>query len=144
MQGSTRGGGAEIRTTHRFEKDFIETEWHVGGASGKTVEVLFPSWGSARISAVTRSGERRPVSRNMALSDIAWFHVESERTGYVVAIRKGASGATATTPRPGAQSSAPRPGPTLTIKVKATTIVARLAPARTAEEARAVATRLLG
>jgi hypothetical protein len=79
----------------------------------------------------------------MALSDVAWFHVESERTGYVVAIRKGASGATASAARPDAQSSAPRPGPTLTIKVRATTITARLAPARTAEEARTVATRLL-
>ena len=99
VQGTTRAGGTEIRTTHRFEKDFIETEWHVGGASGKTVEVLFPSWGSARISAVTRVGRAPPGARGgMALSDIAWFHVESERTGYVVAIRKGASGATATTP----------------------------------------------
>jgi hypothetical protein len=144
VQGRTRTGGISIRTTHRFEADFIETEWRVEGASSKTVEVIFPSWGSgARVTAVSKAGDRRPVSRATALSDIAWFHVESEHTGYVVAIRQGASGASASARRPGAQSSAPRPGPTLTLKVKATTITARLAPAGTTEEARAIATRLL-
>ena len=116
----------------------------MGGAGGRTVEVLFPSWGSgARITAVSKAGKRRPVTRATALSDIAWFHVESERTGYVVALRKGASRRDRLGRSPRRPVLRSLPGPTLTIKVKATTITARLAPARTAEEARAVASRLL-
>jgi hypothetical protein len=143
VQGTTRRGSVEIRTTHRFEAEFIETEWRVIGASRKAVEVLFPSWGNARVSAVTKAGERRSVTRGLALSDSGRFHIQSEHTGYVVAIRRGASGAKASTSRPDAQSSAPRPGPTLAIKVRATTVTARLAPARIAEAARTIATRLL-
>ena len=124
--------------------DHIETEWHVTGAGSRAVEVLFPSWGgAARVTAVLKNGERRAVTRAIALSDVAWFHVESEHSGYAVAIRRGAAGASALTRRPGAQSSAPTPGPTLAIRVKATTVVARIAPARSAEEARAVAARII-
>jgi hypothetical protein len=78
----------------------------------------------------------------MRLSNVDHFHVESEHSGYVVTLRSGASGATAHAKRPGEQSSAPKPGPTLTVRVKATTIVARIAPAKTVDEARALAKAL--
>jgi hypothetical protein len=142
-QGSTSRGGIEIRTTHTFKAAFIETEWRVSGAKGKQIEVLFPSWGKgARVTAVMKSGARKPVTNGMALSNVDHFHVESEHTGYVVTLRSGASGAKALTRRPGAQSSAPNPGPTLTLQVKATTVVARLAPAKNATEARSLAASL--
>ena len=51
----------------------------------------------------------------MSLSDVAWFHIESERSGYVVVVDGGKS---ATVPRPSRQSSAPKPGPTLTIRAR--------------------------
>ena len=142
VQGTSARGGVEIRTTHTFKADYIETEWRVAGAKGKQVEVLFPSWGKAKVSAVMGSGARKPVTNGMALSGVDHFHVESEHSGYVVTLRRGASGATALTRRPSAQSSAPKPGPTLTVRVKATTITARIAPVKNADEARAVAARL--
>src|SRR3954452_11886581 len=127
---------------HRFTSNFIETEWRVSGAGGKTIDALFPSWGAnARVTAVNARGERRGVMRNMSLSDVAWFHVESERSGYVVVVDGGKS---ATVPRPGKQTSAPNPGPTLTIRARGTTIKAKIAPARTPEEARAIAIQLIG
>ena len=139
VQGATARGGIEIRTTHTFKAAYIETEWRVSGAKGKQIEVLFPSWGKAKVTAVMSSGARKPVTNGMALSNVDHFHVESEHSGYVVMLRKGAAGAKALTRRPSAQSSAPNPGPTLTLQVKATTVTARIAPAKTAEEARALA-----
>ena len=118
-------------------------EWRVTGAKGKQIEVLFPSWGTgAKVTAVMKSGARKAVNNGMALSNVDHFHVESEHSGYVVTLRQGAAGAKALTRRPEAQSSAPKPGPTLTLRVKATTVVARLAPAKNADEARAVAAAL--
>ena len=140
IAGSVSKGSLSIRTEHRFEASFIETEWRVGGA--RRFEVLFPSWGAgARVSAVLGSGERRSMSRGVPLEDVAWFHVESERTGYVVVVRRGSG--TASVAAVAAQSSAPHPGPTLTLRLlDSSVVVARVAPAGSAEEARAVAGRL--
>ena len=137
-----RAAGSRSAPRTRFKAAYIETEWRVSGAKGKQIEVLFPSWGKAKVTAVMSSGARKPVTNGMALSNIDHFHVESEHSGYVVMLRKGASGAKALTRRPSAQSSAPNPGPTLTLQVKATTVTARIAPAKTADEARALAARL--
>ena len=141
VAGSVSKGGTSIRTEHRFESAFIETEWRVSGASSKTVEVIFPSWGAgARVTAVGKDGSRRSVSSAVSLDKVAWFHVESEHTGYVVVLRRGEG--TASTKAVASQSSAPHPGPTLTVRTKSTVIVARLAPAKSAEEARTVADAL--
>ncbi|HWK25316.1 MAG TPA: hypothetical protein VNS09_02065 [Solirubrobacter sp.] len=140
VRGVARANGITITTTHRFTPAFVETSWRVTGAGSRAIEVLFPSWGGeARVSAVLRSGERRPVTGGRALADVAWFHVESERSGYVVVVSGGESAATS---RPDSQASAPHPGPTLAIRARGTKVVARIAPARTAEAARAVAVRL--
>ena len=142
VRGTARANGISIQTTHRFAATFIETEWRVNGANGKVIEALFPSWGAnARVTAVNRRGERRGITRNMSLSDVAWFHVESERSGYVVVVDGGKS---ATVPRPSRQSSAPKPGPTLTIRARGTKVTAKIAPAATPEEARAIADQLIG
>ncbi|WP_270042896.1 hypothetical protein [Solirubrobacter ginsenosidimutans] len=142
VRGTARANGIAIQTTHRFEATFIETEWRVTGAGGKVIEAIFPSWGSrAKVTAVNRRGERRAVTDGMSLRDVDWFHVESEQTGYVVVVEGGKS---ATKPRPSKQSSAPKPGPTLTIRASGTTIKARIAPAKTVDEARAIAVQLVG
>jgi hypothetical protein len=140
VRGTKTENGVSIRTTHRFTATYVETEWHVSGAGGKVIEALFPSWGSnARVTAVNAAGERRAVTRSTSLADVAWFHVESEHSGYVVIVDGGRS---ATTSRPGNQTSAPKPGPTLAVRAKGSTITARIAIARTPEEARATAARL--
>jgi len=141
VAGKVSKNGMTIRTEHRFTASYIETEWRLSGTSGKTVQMLFPSWGaSARISAVAADGSRKAVGGNVKLDDVAWFHVESEQTGYVVVIRRGAG--SASTAKVASQSSAPHPGPTLAVKTTSTAVVARIAPAKNAEEARAVAQRL--
>ena len=76
-----------------------------------------------------------------SVADVAWFHVESERSGYVVVVDGGKS---ASASRPSKQSSAPKPGPTLAVRAKGTTITAKIAPARTPEEARTIAATLFG
>ncbi len=60
----------------------------------------------------------------------------------MAAIVRGGSGATTVRRKVAPQSSDPHPGPTLAVRVKATTITARIAPARTADEARAIAAKL--
>jgi hypothetical protein len=142
VQGAVESDGMSITTTHVFNSSYIETEWRTSGVGGsRTVEVLFPSWGAAaKVTAVLRSGERRSVGKHLRMDDVAWFHIESEHTGYVVVVRRG--GAAASVAAVAAQSSAPHPGPTLSVEASASVIVARIAPARTAEEAQAVAARL--
>src|SRR4051794_4540689 len=141
VAGKVSKGSLSIRTEHRFESDFVETEWRVSGSGDRRCEVLFPSWGAgARVSAVGADGARRSVAGSVSLDDADWFHVESQYTGYVVKIRRGTGRASLLAVA--AQSSAPHPGPTLTVRMDSSTVVARIAPARTAEEARAVAQRL--
>ena len=63
-RGKTSRSGIDITTTHTFRATYIETAWHVDGASGKSVEVLFPSWGKgARVWAVSASGERTALQQ---------------------------------------------------------------------------------
>jgi hypothetical protein len=144
VRGKVTQGSISIQTTHTFRASFIETAWDVDGAAGKSVEVLFPSWGKgARVSAVTSSGERQRVSGSVSLDGVDYFHVESEHSGYVVVIRSGAAKARAVTRAVAAQSSAPDPGPTLTVRARSDRVVARVAPVRNAEEARTVAGRLV-
>ncbi|MDA0137727.1 hypothetical protein OJ962_09475 [Solirubrobacter sp. CPCC 204708] len=144
VRGKVERNGITITTTHRFAASYIETAWDVDGASGKRVEVVFPSWGSkATVSAVDRSGARRAVTGTLSLDDIEWFHIESEHSGYVVVIRSGATKATASTRAVAAQSSAPNPGPTLAVRASGSSIVARVAPAPTAAQAESIAARLV-
>jgi hypothetical protein len=141
VAGKVARHGMSIRTEHRFQSSFIETEWTVSGVGDRRCEVLFPSWGAkARVSAVAADGSRRSVAGSVALDDADWFHVESQYTGYVVKIRRGKGRASSNAVA--AQASAPHPGPTLTVRMDSSVLVARIAPARTAEEARAVARRL--
>ena len=143
VRGTARANGISIQTTHRFEATFIETQWRVSGASGKAVEALFPSWGaSAKVSAVNAAGERRAVAAAGSRSPTS--------PGFTSRASGPATSSWSTAARarprsaPSAQSSAPKPGPTLTIRARGTKVTARIAPARTVDEARAIAARLVG
>jgi hypothetical protein len=141
--GVVRSAGLVARTRHRFRAGFIETRWTVRGArDGDTVEVLFPSWGGrhARVVAVGVDGSRTVLGRR-ALTGVAYLHVQSARSGYVVVVRRPA-GVRARTRRARRQSSAPHPGPTLALRPAGARLAVRLAPARGATEAEAVAARL--
>jgi len=74
---------------------------------------------------------------------VSYFHVESEHSGYVVVIRGGAAKATAAARAVAAQSSAPDPGPTLAVRARGSSVVARVAVVRSVDEARAMAQRLV-
>lgn len=144
VRGKVTRGQIAITTTHTFRSSYIETAWKVEGAGGKAVEVLFPSWGKgARVWAVNGAGERTAVRGTTSLDGVEYFHVESEHSGYVVVISSGAAKATAVSRAVASQSSAPDPGPTLTVRAKGSSVTARVAPVRSAEEARAVAGRLV-
>jgi hypothetical protein len=147
-RGSVTRGGIRLTTTHRFTATFVETEWDVAGAGGggHTTDVLFPSWGAgARAWAVSAGGARRALG-TAKLADVAWLHVESELSGYVVVPVAGRAGATARTQHVATQTSAPKAGPTLAIRLPhgTTKFSARIAPARSVEEARTVAEALRG
>ena len=112
VQGTSTRGGIEIRTTHTFKADLHRDRVARDRREGQAGRGAVPELGRRRkVTAVMKSGARKPVTNGMALSNVDHFHVESEHSGYVVTLRSGASGATALTRRPSAQSSAPKPGP---------------------------------
>jgi hypothetical protein len=137
--GTVRAAGIVARTRHRFRARFIETSWRVRGAA-HTIDALFPSWGRrrTRIVAVREDGGRVVLGRR-PYADIAYLHVMSARSGYVVVPSRRVSARTLRTRR---QSSAPLPGPTLALRPTGRRLAVRLAPARGAAEAAAVAARL--
>ena len=139
-RGRSSTGGISIRTEHRFDvglhRDRVARERR---DSSKTVEVLFPSWGAgARVTAVGTDGSRRSVSGGVVAGrrrvvprrvrahglrrrDPPWRRHRLVGSGRLTVLR------------------AP-PGPTLTVELESV-MVARIAPARTAEEARTWRTR---
>jgi hypothetical protein len=152
--GTRRANGLAARSSHRFAAAFIESTWTLRRLAGQrrlTVDVLFPSTGRevARVTAFLRGGGSELVgARRLALRRVAYLHVESRYGGYVVVPRRVPAGATAHLLATRPQSSAPDPGPTLALQIarrerlSQTALGVRLAPARDAEHAAAVASRL--
>jgi hypothetical protein len=142
-RGHVTGDGVTITSTHNFRADYIESDWTVAGLGSRTMEVLFPSWGSgATVYLNSASGGRRRVRGSVGFAPGDWFHVQSQYTGYVVVPLREKGKASLT--HVSSQSSDPRPGPTLTVRPSDATFAARYAPARDATEARSVASRLIG
>jgi hypothetical protein len=153
--GRAAGRHAAVTARHRFTPAYVETTWTVErrGRSRRrlTVEALFPTWGgSARIEAVRGDGTVVPVTAGggaVSLEGVDHLHLAGERGGYVV-VCPGAGALRARAMRVGRQPSAPRPGPTLALELargagfRRASLVARIAPAASAEEAREVARRL--
>jgi hypothetical protein len=139
--GVVQRGGVVLRTRHRFTRGFVETAWRlhrVAGRARHTVDVLFPSTGgrAAGVTAVLRDGSVVAVgTRRRRLAGIAYLHVRSRRSSYVLVPRSRPAGATVHLLRPRAQSSAPEPGPTLAVQLaresraRRASFRARLAPA---------------
>ena len=93
---------------------------------------------------VTRPATRATYHRSCRGGDAAWFHVESERSGYVVQPLDRVKGATAALILPRRQPSAPDPGPTLSIRLtgrlrreRPVRFSARIVVAASLEEAKA-------
>jgi hypothetical protein len=152
--GTLRANGLAARSSHRFTATFIESTWALRRLTGDrrlSVDVLFPSTGRgvARVTAYLRGGgSERVGERRLALARIAYLHVQSRYGGYVVVPRHVPAGATAHLLATRPQSSAPDPGPTLALQIARRerlgrrALGVRLAPARDAEHAAAVASRL--
>jgi hypothetical protein len=90
-----------------------------------------------------------PVSATpIALKDVAYFFVQSARSGYVVMPKVRPIGATVHAVNVAPQSTEPHPGPTLEVKLTdgqkfhKRSFVARIAPADTVDEAGRVAQTL--
>jgi hypothetical protein len=150
--GSITSPTVRVTTAHRFRARAIETYWSVArrrGSAQLRAEVLFPSWGrGARVVAVLRDGSRVSLRAHaVRLERIAWLHVVSERSGYVVVPLRRPGGAVARATQPARQSSAPDPGPTAVIEIargvrwRRPGFAVRLAPAHE-DEAADVAARL--
>jgi hypothetical protein len=154
---TVRKKGLSIRTQHVFLPTFIETSWVVRSARGRRlrIDAIMPSrWRQAKIDAVLHDGSRVPLvvharpHGKVALAHVAYFHVQSLKSGYVVVVRKAPARATAfaiQTHPTGFESHA---GPSLAIRlsnlsvVRSRTLVTAIAPARSAAEADAVAKQL--
>jgi hypothetical protein len=146
-----------LRVSHRFTRDWIQTNWTVTRRTGTaryTADVLFPSWkgegtAPASITAVMSDGTRATVgSKLIPLSKVAYLWVRSERSGYVVVPASRPAGAGVHVIRPSAQSSNPKPGPTAAIQIaRAKTfnraaLAVRITPVHDEQEATAAAARL--
>jgi hypothetical protein len=149
-RGRSSSRQVSVETTHRFEPSWIQTHWAVWRKVRRkfTVDVLFPSWGSTgTIEAVLAGGRRITLAgpgqprRRVSLTDVAYFYVAGEETGYVVVPVDRPRRAVAHVVRPRKQSSAPRPGPTLALQIarhrrfNRLGLTTRIAPASSKDEA---------
>jgi hypothetical protein len=151
--GTRASGGFRARTRHLFTAGFVQTTWSLrrtGAREAVSVDALFPSWGAgAQVDAVFADASRAPVgSEGIPAAGVDRFELRGPAGGYVVVPGRLPAGATSRVEQPTAQSSAPDPGPTLLIGVPLDTrarsaeVSARMAPARSPEEAAVVAAAL--
>jgi hypothetical protein len=155
--GTSSTSTLNMRVTHRFTRDWIQTNWTAtrrAGTARYTADVLFPSWkgdgtSPASVVAVLRNGERVTVgSRLIPLASVAYLWVRSERSGYVVVPKSRPAGAGVHILRPSAQSSDPKPGPTAAIQIARASrfnragLAVRITPVHNEQEAAAAAARL--
>jgi hypothetical protein len=146
--------GLQLRVTHRFTRNFIQTRWDAVRRSGNgryTADALFPSTGgkAASVVAVLRNGTTVNVgTRPIPLSTVRYLWVRSQHSGYVVVPVTVPKGAGLHTIRAAAQTSQPNPGPTAAIQIarakkfSRTALTVRLTPVHNEQEAAAEAARL--
>jgi hypothetical protein len=155
--GTSNTSTLAMRVTHRFTRDWIQTNWTVTRRAGNaryTADVLFPSWkgdgtSPASVVAVLRNGSRVTVgSKLIPLTSVDYLWVKSERAGYVVVPTSRPAGAGVHVIRPSAQSSEPKPGPTAAIQIaraqkfSRAALAVRLTPVHDEQQAAAAAARL--
>jgi hypothetical protein len=115
-----------------------------------TAEATLPSWGEATLNAVMRSGETVKLAGTgqVPLANVRYFYIDGAEGGYVVVPRSFLPTATAHVIKPSEQSSNPRPGPSISVRMatgaqwRDVSLRIVMAPARSAEEAAAVAARI--
>ena len=100
------------------------------------------------VLAHRRGGEAGRRPRSSRLRRVRYFFIDGGEGGYVVVPRSFPPTATCPRVQPSEQSSNPRPGPSLSVRMatgaqwRDLSLRVVMAPARTAEEAAAVAGRL--
>ena len=125
--GTTATRELALRVTHRFTRDWIQTNWTVDPPDRdrplhrrRAVPELEGrrDFAAASITAVMKDGTSVTSARGWCrLSSVAYLWVRSERSGYVVVPASRPAGAGVHVIRPSAQSSDPKPGPTAAIQI---------------------------
>ena len=152
--GTVRRRNLRITVAHRFTERWIETRWTMrktGGKARLSTEAWLPSTGATTLTAVLRDGSRRALApgARLRLASVRWFHVQSQRAGYVAVPRSAPGGAIVTVLSVSRQAAAPVPGPSVRIELarrsrRATqTLVLRYAPVADAAAADALANTLI-
>jgi hypothetical protein len=144
--------GIRFRSRYLFDTDHIHVAWQVTRyrAGTLTGEVFLPSWGEATLNAVLHSGAtlRLAGAGSVRLSEVRYFFISGSEGGYVVVPRSFPPDATAHVLSPSPQNSNPRPGPSISLRIatgsqwRDVSLKVVMAPARSPEEAAAVASRL--
>jgi hypothetical protein len=154
--GFAQRAGVSFNSRYRFSSDRIDIGWHVSRARSDvlSVEAVFPSWESAAINAVLRTGEVRKLTAtssgqgSVLLGAVHYFFIDGSEGGYVVLPTAVPAGALAYVLQPSKQSSNPRPGPSLTVRIapasrwRSASFGVTIAPARTAADAAAIVAQL--
>ena len=151
--GLTDRAGVRFRSRYVFATDHIQIHWQITRTRTDTLtaEATLPSWGEeASLYAVMRAGNVVKLSGNafVPLPDVRYFFIDGAEGGYAVVPRSFLPTATAHAIRPSKQSSNPRPGPSISVRMatgaqwRDVSLRIVMAPARTADEAAAVAARL--
>ena len=141
-----------FRSRYVFTTDQIHVHWQITRTrtDALTAEATLPSWGDGVLNAVLRSGQVVKLAGTafVRLSDVRYFFIDGSEGGYVVVPRGFPPTATAHVIKPSDQSSNPRSGPSVSVRFASGTqwrdvsLRIAMAPARTGEEAAALAPRL--
>jgi hypothetical protein len=144
--------GVRFRSRYVFATDHIHVHWQItrSRAGSLTAEATLPSWGDGELNAVMRSGEvvKLTGAAHVQLAAVRYFFIKGSEGGYVVVPRTFLPVATAHVLTPSRQSSNPRPGPSISVRFatgaqwRDVALRVAMAPARSGEEAAAVAQRL--
>jgi hypothetical protein len=154
--GFAQRAGVSFSSRYRFSSDRIDIGWHISRtrSDALSAEALFPSWESATINAVLRTGEVRklaaatPGQGSVLLAAVHYFFIDGSEGGYVVFPSAVPAGALAFVLQPSKQSSNPRPGPSLTVRIasasrwRSASLGVTIAPARTAADAATIVAQL--
>ena len=158
-EGFVDRSGVQFRSRYRFYADRIQIGWRItrSRTDALSAEALLPSWGNdAAIDATLKTGAVQkltsaPGQGQVAMSDVDWFYISGEETGYAVVPGAFPVGAVGRLLKPAEQNSNPRPGTSLSIRLSPTAREWRnlatdvtIAPAPTYAEAKAFVARLRG
>jgi hypothetical protein len=158
-EGFAKQEGVHFHSHYRFEAGHFHVGWRLtrDRTDPLSAEAMLPSWDAAILNVVLKNGQRvklgnPPDRAKVDLATVAYFYVDGggRESGYVAVPRSVPPAAFAFHVRPGKQGSNPRPGPSIAVRLAEAsrwgevTFGVAIAPARTADEAAALAAQLLG